>query len=163
MTGASTNDLPNIYQIGLKRTVIYTSSIDVLVETEIRLYQVRPQVLPHHNMPKIIESRSLSAPPTSSPKTPNRLVHPLSTQLFPPPPAPQHQTLSLKHSWRIPRQVTDIGPVPVRISTSSNKRIIVPATPTTTTDSSLGLASPEQEQEQTLPPTEDNANDATSS
>ncbi|CAE6428459.1 unnamed protein product [Rhizoctonia solani] len=128
-------------------------------------------------MGNLEESRSLSAPPTSSPKTPNRLVHPLSTQLFPPPPAPQHQTLSLKHSWRRRwskstrstrkdmHVLLDKGMElkSVRISTSSNKRIIVPATPTTTTDSSLGLASPEQEQEQTLPPTEDNANDATSS
>ncbi|KDN49769.1 hypothetical protein RSAG8_01834, partial [Rhizoctonia solani AG-8 WAC10335] len=51
-------------------------------------------------MPKTIESRSLSAPPASSPKTPNRLVHPLSTQLFPPPVPPQQQPLSPKHAWR---------------------------------------------------------------
>ncbi|CAE6416879.1 unnamed protein product [Rhizoctonia solani] len=128
-------------------------------------------------MHDLAESRSLSAPPASSPKTPNRVVHPLSTQLFPPSPVLQHQTVSLKHSWRrrwsksTPTSRKDVHVLldkgmelkSVRISTSSNKRIVLPATPTTTTDDSVGIASPEQEQEPTLPPTEDSTNDAASS
>ncbi|CAE6511214.1 unnamed protein product [Rhizoctonia solani] len=123
------------------------------------------------------ESRSLSAPPTSSPKTPNRVVHPLSTQLFPPPLPSQQQTVSLKHSWRrrwskstrFSRRdvhvLLDKGMElkSVRISTNSNKEIVLPSTPTTTTtDNSTEITSPVQEQE-SLPPTEDSLNDAASS
>ncbi|KAG8720781.1 hypothetical protein FRC08_018240 [Ceratobasidium sp. 394] len=56
-------------------------------------------------MPKTIESRSLSAPPshTISPKSAHRGPHPLSKQVFsasdPPTPIPQPK-LPLKHSWR---------------------------------------------------------------
>ncbi|CEL60777.1 hypothetical protein RSOLAG1IB_04016 [Rhizoctonia solani AG-1 IB] len=130
-------------------------------------------------MPKTIESRSLSAPPTSSPKTPNRVVHPLSTQLFPPAPTLHRQNVSLKHSWRrrwsknTQSSRKDVHVLldkgmelkSVRISTSSNKQIVLPATPTTTTttDNSVGIASPEQEQEHTLPSIEDGTDDDASS
>ncbi|CAE6511010.1 unnamed protein product [Rhizoctonia solani] len=129
-------------------------------------------------MPKTIESRSLSAPPASSPKTPNRLVHPLSTQLFPPPVPPQQQPLSPKHAWRRRwakstrfsrkdvhvRLDKGMELKSVRISTRSNKEIVLPATPTTAaSDNSAEMASPVQEQEQTLSPTDDSVDDATSS
>ncbi|CAE6400919.1 unnamed protein product [Rhizoctonia solani] len=129
-------------------------------------------------MPKTIESRSLSAPPTSSPKTPNRVVHPLSTQLFPPPLPSQKQAVSLKHSWRrrwskstrFSRKDVHVELdkgmelKSVRISTSSDKEIVLPATPTTTTtDNSAEMTSPLQEQEQALSPTEHSVNDAASS
>ncbi|CUA66716.1 hypothetical protein RSOLAG22IIIB_00163 [Rhizoctonia solani] len=129
-------------------------------------------------MPKTIESRSLSAPPTSSPKTPNRVVHPLSTQLFPPPVPPQKHGVSLKHSWRrrwskssrFSRKdvhvLLDKGMElkSVRISTSSNKEIVLPATPTTTTtDNSPEMTSPVQEQQQASSPTDDSVTDAASS
>ncbi|CAE7206086.1 unnamed protein product [Rhizoctonia solani] len=128
-------------------------------------------------MPKIIESRSLSAPPTSSPKTPNRVVHPLSTQLFPPPVPPQQRPVSLKHSWKrrwskstqFSRKdvhvLLDKGMElkSVRISTSSNKEIVLPATPTTTTtDNSAEVASPIQEQEKSPSHIDDSVNDAAS-
>ncbi|CAE6366334.1 unnamed protein product [Rhizoctonia solani] len=126
----------------------------------------------------LTESRSLSAPPTSSPKTPNRVVHPLSTQLFPPPVPHYQQAISLKHSWRrrwskstrFSRKdvhvLLDKGMElkSVRISTRSNKEIVLPASPTTaTTDNSPAVTSPVHEQEQASSPTDDSVNDAASS
>ncbi|QRV93863.1 hypothetical protein RhiJN_21881 [Ceratobasidium sp. AG-Ba] len=104
-------------------------------------------------MPKTLESRSLSAPPshTISPKSLHRGPHPLSKQVFtlsdPPTPIPQTK-LPLKHSWR--RQWSKDPhlkrpPVPevqvildarmslatVQITASSDRQSSVPSDPST--------------------------------